>query len=89
MVCCAFGVNPHKCAEEDAAHERRGGGGRMTFRQYLDLEMQEMRRHKWIESEKAGHDLGADALIDWIENHSAAFRLHLRRRYGSQPGLPF
>ena len=27
-------------------------------------------RHKWIESEKAGYDIGFErALLDWIRNH--------------------
>lgn len=29
---------------------------------YID----EMEKHKWIESEKAGYDLGGNVLIDWI-----------------------
>ena len=28
----------------------------------------EMDRHKWIESEKAGCDLGQSAMLDWAEN---------------------
>ena len=34
----------------------------------------EINRHKWIESEKAGHDLGKDAVMDWITNNAAAWR---------------
>lgn len=31
---------------------------------------EELLRHKWIESEKAGHDVGVEnALIDWLSKH--------------------
>jgi len=32
-----------------------------------------IQEYKWIESEKAGRDLGVDAKRDWIENHWNAF----------------
>jgi hypothetical protein len=38
-------------------------------------EKAEILRHKWIESEKAGQDIGFDvALIDWTVHHHAAWR---------------
>ena len=36
--------------------------------------MEEMLRHKWIESEKAGYDLGEICFLDWIKTHGAQFR---------------
>ena len=33
----------------------------------------EAQRHKWIESEKAGHDLGEHALRSWIHEHWNGF----------------
>ena len=42
-------------------------------------EREELLRHKWIESEKAGRDIGFErALIDWTRHHRARWRL-LRR----------
>jgi len=35
---------------------------------YIDGE-QEALRYKWIESEKAGHDLGESAIRRWVQNH--------------------
>ena len=35
---------------------------------YKDCE-QEALRFKWIESEKAGRDLGEDAICRWVQNH--------------------
>jgi hypothetical protein len=44
---------------------------------YLEFlaEREEILRHKWIESEKVGHDIGFEkALLDWIVKHRAAWR---------------
>lgn len=35
---------------------------------------EEILRHKWIESEKAQRDLGADAVFDWIRKYAAQWR---------------
>ncbi|MEI6076111.1 MAG: DUF4032 domain-containing protein [Verrucomicrobiota bacterium] len=41
----------------------------------FQAEREEILRHKWIESEKAGQDIGFErALTDWIINHRAAWR---------------
>lgn len=38
-------------------------------------EREEILRHKWIESEKAGHDIGFEmALTDWIVRHRCKWR---------------
>ena len=38
-------------------------------------ERAEILRHKWIESEKVGHDIGFEkALLDWIVKHRAGWR---------------
>jgi hypothetical protein len=42
-------------------------------------EREEILRHKWIESEKAGQDIGFErALLDWTRHHRARWR-QLRR----------
>ena len=44
------------------------------YQEFL-AERAEILRHKWIESEKAGHDIGFEkALLDWIVKHRAAWR---------------
>lgn len=43
-------------------------------RRMLAEQRAEIERHKWIESEKAGRDLGRDAVMDWIKNNAAAWR---------------
>lgn len=46
-----------------------------TLYQEFQAERDEILRHKWYESEKAGHDIGFDrALTDWILKHRAAWR---------------
>jgi hypothetical protein len=44
------------------------------YKEFL-AEREEINRHKWIESEKAGHDIGFEhALTDWIVKHRAKWR---------------
>lgn len=45
----------------------------MDTKEYLDRQSSEIERHKWIESEKAGRDLGAEAVIDWIIKYAHLF----------------
>ncbi len=40
----------------------------------LAAQRSEIERHKWIESEKAGRDLGREAVMDWITKNAAAWR---------------
>jgi hypothetical protein len=41
----------------------------------FQAEREEILKHKWIESEKAGHDIGFErALTDWIIRHRANWR---------------
>ncbi len=44
------------------------------YREFL-AEKEEILKHKWIESEKAGRDIGFErALTDWIVKHRSAWR---------------
>jgi hypothetical protein len=46
---------------------------------YYELEKEEILRHKWLESEKAGRDVGLEwATIDWVVKHRAAWRRSLK-----------
>jgi len=45
-----------------------------AYREFL-AERDEILKHKWLESEKAGHDIGYDrALLDWVMNHREKWR---------------
>lgn len=46
----------------------------MEFEKYMDHQRHEINRHKWIESEKAGRDLGSEAVLDWIRKYASVFR---------------
>jgi len=46
----------------------------LLYKEFL-AEREEILRHKWIESEKAGHDIGFEkALLDWIVRHRSTWR---------------
>jgi hypothetical protein len=48
------------------------------YREFL-AEREEILRHKWLESEKAGYDIGFErALLDWIVKHRSNWRKHRR-----------
>lgn len=45
------------------------------LREYNQLQIQEILKYKWIESEKAGHDIGElCAACEWIKNFGNDFR---------------
>ncbi|MGF1448792.1 MAG: hypothetical protein ACFB20_05195 [Opitutales bacterium] len=60
---------------------------RSSLYQEFLAEREEILRHKWLESEKAGYDIGFErALLDWIRNHRESWRA--RRRAGTASPLP-
>ena len=46
----------------------------MEMRDIMNAQRDEMLRHKWIESEKAGHDLGDAVMVQWTKDHGAGWR---------------
>ncbi len=51
----------------------------VLYKEFL-AEREEILRHKWIESEKAGHDIGFEkALLDWIVRFRSSWREKRRR----------
>ncbi len=56
----------------------------VLYKEFL-AEREEILRHKWIESEKAGHDIGFErALLDWILKYRSAWR---EKRQRQQKGV--
>jgi len=52
------------------------------YREFL-AEREEILRHKWIESEKAGEDIGFErALLDWIRKYRDGWRSNRRDQAG-------
>ena len=59
------------------------------YQEFL-AEREEILKHKWLESERLGYDIGFErALLDWIRKHReswrAARRQHQQQQH-SQPG---
>lgn len=58
-----------------------------TLYREFQAEREEILRHKWIESEKAGHDIGFErALTDWILKHRSKWRKARQQRREEQEG---
>jgi hypothetical protein len=54
--------------------------GSSLYQEYL-AEREEIMKHKWIESEKAGRDIGFErALLDWIRNYRDGWRRSRREQ---------
>lgn len=46
----------------------------VLYKEFL-AEREEILKHKWLESEKVGHDIGFEkALLDWIVNYRSSWR---------------
>jgi hypothetical protein len=44
------------------------------YKKFME-EREEILKHKWIESEKAGHDIGFEkALLNWVCHHREKWR---------------
>jgi hypothetical protein len=72
---------------EDAIHLVRNSS---LYKEFL-AERAEILRHKWIESEKAGFDIGFDrALMDWIVKYRSAWyeQRQIFRQKGSGCSIP-
>ena len=65
-------------ARPDSLPDGQGGEqvkSSLLYKEFV-AERDEILRHKWLESEKAGHDIGFEkALLDWVLRYRAAWRL--------------
>lgn len=58
-----------------AANSSKDFAERSSLYQEFLAEREEILRHKWIESEKKGKDIGFErALLDWIRKHRENWR---------------
>ena len=54
------------------------------YQEFL-AEREEILKHKWIESERLGYDIGFErALLDWIRKHRESWRAARRQNQHSQ-----
>jgi len=57
----------------------------VLYKEFL-AEREEILKHKWIESEKAGSDIGFErALLDWIVKHRSSWRDKRSKEAKAQP----
>jgi hypothetical protein len=47
----------------------------------LEMQREEIKRFKWIESEREQRDLGRSAVEDWIHKHAAEWRVNWEQSY--------
>jgi hypothetical protein len=75
----AFDTNAKWFLYKSTMNPQRNEGSELVknsvlYKEFL-AEREEILRHKWIESEKAGHDIGFErALLDWIVKYRSAWR---------------
>lgn len=56
----------------------------VLYKEFL-AEREEILKHKWIESEKAGSDIGFEkALLDWIVKHRSNWRVKRQKEARQQ-----
>lgn len=82
-------VQPFKCADMSSLPSGRMSASRpaegsllaqSSFYREIYAEREEIMRHKWIESEKIGRDIGFNqALVSWLVHHRANWRMARRR----------
>jgi hypothetical protein len=53
----------------------------MHFKKFLANQKEEMERYKWIQSQKAGKDLGDAAIKEWVEKFAAEYRKQYEEAY--------
>jgi hypothetical protein len=67
------------------------------YQEFL-AEREEILKHKWLESERLGYDIGFErALLDWIRKHRESWRAarrqqqqqHQQQQGGGHSGAPF
>jgi hypothetical protein len=57
-----------------------------TLYQEFLAEREEILKHKWLESERLGYDVGFErALLDWIRKHREGWRAARRQQLGQSP----
>jgi len=55
------------------------------YQEFL-AEREEILKHKWLESERLGYDIGFErALLDWIRKHRESWRAARRQQQAGQP----
>jgi len=52
------------------------------LKEYNKAQVEEIKKHKWIESHKQNHDIGNfEASVDWVNKYAEAFRAHWEKTH--------
>lgn len=54
----------------------------VNIKEFCALQIEEIEKHRWIESEKARKDLTGIAEKDWIKKYAKKFREEIEAKYG-------
>lgn len=54
----------------------------MDLKEFMRLECEEMKKHKWIESEKNNKDIGKIAYVNWINKYAKLYREYIESQFG-------
>lgn len=69
-------------------HDSRDFVKQSSLYQEFLAEREEILKHKWIESERLGYDIGFErALLDWIRKHRDSWRAARRAQLAAGGGL--
>jgi hypothetical protein len=73
--------------ESDPSSSREFVKQSSLYQEFL-AEREEILKHKWIESERLGYDIGFErALLDWIRKHRESWRAARRQQVSQRPLL--
>src|ERR1700693_2996909 len=77
---------PTAQAEKETSHFVKNS---VLYKEFL-AEREEILKHKWIESEKAGRDIGFEkALLDWIVKHRSHWRERRMKEARTEKAAPW
>lgn len=74
-------------SKEPVAQSSREFVKQSSLYQEFLAEREEILKHKWLESERLGYDIGFErALLDWIRKHREGWRAARRQNLSPVPG---
>jgi len=67
-------LNDNQCCDTSIKESTEFDSSHWDQETYMRDQCQEICIHKWIESQKAGYDIGTTASRDWINKYAKSFR---------------
>lgn len=74
-----------KCYYDGKIHRVKYHDSEVAMKVYMRYQRKEMKSHKWIESQKAGRDLGEEAFFDWDRTYAIDFCRFWRKTHEFVP----